>query len=96
MAKVELDRRLAAWAAARRLSDGQLASIRAHVTSVDAMALDSAPAFDAERLWSMLRPVTELVELTADITEMPLPRRFPKWINQFIGTDSFRPYLRLA
>jgi hypothetical protein len=96
MAKAELDRRLTAWAAARRLSDAQLAGIRAHVTGVDATVLEPAPAFDAERLWSMLRPVTDLVELTANIGEISLPRRFPKWINQFIGTETYQPYLRLA
>ena len=90
MAEAELDRRLAMWAAARRLSDEEFAGIRAHVVA------DAAPAFDTEWLWTMLRPVTELVDLTVDITEMPLPRRFPKWINHVIGTESYQPYLRLA
>jgi hypothetical protein len=88
--EAELDQRLEAWAAQRKLDDAQLATIRG------AIVADAAPAVDADWVWSLLRPVTDLVDWTTDMTEMRLPRRFPGWMQQFIGDDSYQPYLRLT
>ena len=55
----ELDRLLAAWATRYRLTQVQVASVRAHVASSESAA---PAALDAEWLWSLLRPVTALVD----------------------------------
>jgi len=54
----ELSRLLAAWAARHRLSSAQVSGVRAQV-----LATGSVPdVLDADWLWSLLRPVTALVE----------------------------------
>jgi hypothetical protein len=55
----ELSRLLGAWARRHRLTEAQALAVRAHVRSV---ANDAAPALDAEWLWSLLRPVTALID----------------------------------
>ena len=55
----ELDRLLAAWATRYRLTEAEVASVRANVASSE----NAAPAtLDAEWLWSLLQPVTALVD----------------------------------
>ena len=94
-----LDRRLAQWAARRRIDDRQLAQIRgavlASAMSNDVLR-DAAPGFDNDWLWSLLRPVTELIERTAEVAEIGVPRHLEKWLEPFAGDAPYRPYLQLA
>jgi hypothetical protein len=90
-----LERRLALWAATRRMSDAQLLAVRASVLSMDPLR-DAAHGFDTDRLWSLLRPVTDLIDRAADVTESGLPRRVGKWLEPFVGDAQYQPYLRLA
>lgn len=55
---VELTRLLTEWASTHRLSDADAASIRASVLGAEA----SEHTLDAEWLWSLLRPVTALLD----------------------------------
>jgi hypothetical protein len=94
-----LDRRLAQWAAERRIDNAALATIRASVLASSARAdvlRDAAPGFDADWLWSLLRPVTDLIDRTEDTTEFGRPRRFAKWMEPFVGNTHYQPYLQLA
>lgn len=72
----DLDRLLAEWTAANRLSVEQVAQVRASVlaTPVEERALD------ADWFWSLLRPVTALLDQIRDPDE---PR-------------TVLPYLKLA
>ena len=92
MNEMELERRLTQWAAARRLSETDLASIRARAVT-PAAVIDAAPGFDTDWLWSLLRPVTDLVEQTA---ESSLAGRFSTWMESFVEDTTYQPYLRLA
>lgn len=61
----DLDRLLADWAAANRLSVAQVAQVRASVlaTPVEERGLD------ADWFWSLLRPVTALLDQLGDPDE---------------------------
>lgn len=61
----DLDRLLADWAAANRLSVAQVAQVRASVlaTQVEERGLD------ADWFWSLLRPVTALLDQLGDPDE---------------------------
>ncbi|MBV9323563.1 MAG: hypothetical protein JO352_07260 [Chloroflexi bacterium] len=54
----ELDELLALWAARQRLTPAQAAEVRANVLA----SADTAAMLDADRLWALLRPVTDLLE----------------------------------
>jgi hypothetical protein len=54
-----LDGLLSDWATTQRLDDRQAAMIRATVLAPE-------PAIDADRLWSLLRPVTSLIDRASD------------------------------
>jgi hypothetical protein len=98
-AAVELDRRLALWASARRLRPDDLVSIRKHVlahVSEPVAEVDSEPLVDADWLWSLLRPVTALLERSADVGEGNLSERVERWLQPLTGDRAYRPYLRLA
>ena len=85
MSEAELTRRLGLWANARKLSELDAASIRAQVLASETSV--AAPAFDADWLWSLLRPVT-------DLAEMRVPNVIERWLEPTGGT--YQPYLRLA
>jgi hypothetical protein len=55
----ELDALLAEWAAEQRLTDQQVATLRANVLA------EGELRFDAEWFWSLLRPVTSLLDQPA-------------------------------
>jgi hypothetical protein len=104
-AEAALDARLSGWASQRRLSDDQLAALRTAVLATIAepaqaptisAALDAAPGFDADWLWSLLRPVTDLVERAVNWDESSVPKRFDSWMEPFSGASHLQPYLRLA
>jgi hypothetical protein len=80
----ELTRRLALWATARRLSEVDAATIRANV-----LTSETSPAIDSDWLWSLLRPVTELVEVQ-------MPSVIERWLEPLGGAGTYQPYLRLA
>ena len=83
----ELDRLLAAWATRYRLTQVQVASVRAHVASSESAA---PAALDAEWLWSLLRPVTALYE-RLDREPADAPAGWPTSLGQHWTT-----YLQLA
>lgn len=93
--EAELDRRLAAWAAARRAGADDLDTIRAQIlarVTEPVVELERESAFDPDWLWSLLRPVTALIEQTpADVSE-----RVERWLQPLTGDRSDQPYLRLA
>jgi len=70
MTSHELDHLLANWAIAHRLADGDAMDIRANVLATSTSA-DSV--FDADWLWSLLRPVTALMDRASDERGSPLP-----------------------
>ena len=82
MSEADVTGRLAAWANARRLGELDMATIRANV-----LAADTSPAFDADWLWSLLRPVTDLADIR-------MPNVIERWLEPTVGT--YQPYLRLA
>ena len=90
MSEMELDRRLAEWAAARRLSDADMARVRERAVRAT-VVVDAAPGFEADWLWYWLRPVTDLMEHTAGLAEFHLSRR-----SSLSGETTNQPYLRLA
>jgi hypothetical protein len=96
----QLDERLAVWANARRLGSDDLAAIRglvlARVSERVSAELDSEPGLDSEWLWSLLRPVTALIEWTADVGGGNLSDRLEGWLQPLTGEHAYRPYLRLA
>jgi hypothetical protein len=65
----ELDHMLALWAAEHRLGEFEVVAMRAHVSSLAAQPLDQEP-LDAEWLWSLLRPVTALLDRLSDDTSV--------------------------
>jgi len=87
VSEVELTRRLAMWANARRLSELDAATIRAQVLASETTIAE--PALDADWLWSLLRPVTELAE-------MRMPNVIERWLEPTGGAGTYQPYLRLA
>ncbi len=58
--------------------------------------LDPRSTFDAEWLWSLLRPVTALMESRADAGRGDLPDRVERWLQPLTGDRPYQPYLRLA
>jgi hypothetical protein len=87
VSEAELSRRLALWANARRLSELDAASIRAHVLASETTVAEHA--FDADRLWSLLRSVTELAEVQ-------MPNVIERWLEPLSTAGTYQPYLRLA
>jgi hypothetical protein len=80
-AAAELDRQLATWASARRLTDADVHAIRQSVLAIvaaDARRPTAAEAreqaFDSDWLWSLLKPLTALIDRTADSTAQPYLR----------------------
>jgi hypothetical protein len=53
-----LDRLLEQWATTQRLTDADIARIRASVTS---RHQSEANEFDSDRMWDLLRPMTRLL-----------------------------------
>jgi hypothetical protein len=86
----ELDELLALWAARQRLTPGQVAEIRASVLATMARADTDAP-LDADRLWALLRPVTDLLEQLGG-------SRALRYLSpgDDAGAVPLTPYLRLA
>ena len=72
--EVELTAHLAAWADGQRLSDTEASTIRARVLALASVttvaepvpSAEKAAGLDSEWLWSLLRPVTQLMDRTAD------------------------------
>ena len=95
----ELDRRLHTWAAARRLGSDDLEHIRARVLArvraegVSTIQIDDESSFDAEWLWSLLRPVSALMDMSG---EDRLSDRIGRWLQPLTGGRAYRSYLRLA
>ena len=96
----ELDRRLAVWAAARRLGPDDLERIRAQVlarVSAEGVSTiqidDDESGFDADWLWSLLRPVSALMEMSG---EDRLSDRLGRWLQPLTGGRAYQSYLRLA
>ena len=58
--------------------------------------LDPRSAFDAEWLWSLLRPVTALMEWKADVGAGNLSDRVERWLQPLTGDRAYQPYLQLA
>jgi hypothetical protein len=77
----DLTRLLAEWAAQYRLTARQVAAVRAEVLQ----RAQSESALDADWLWSLLRPVTALLE---HVGELPLARQ--------VESAYATPYLKLA
>lgn len=63
----ELDRLLADWAATHRLTAEQVAQVRARVLATPV----AERALDPEWFWSLLRPVTALLDQIGDPDEPP-------------------------
>ena len=94
-----LDRGLAAWARARRLDADDLASIRAQVLArvAEPVAdLEPEPMYDSDWLWSLLRPMTALMEQTPSKVSQRVSERVERWLQPLSGGASYKPYLRLA
>jgi hypothetical protein len=94
----ELDRRLGVWAAARRLGPDDLERIRAQVlarVSTEGVSTDQIDesSFDPEWLWSLLRPVSALMDTSV---EDKLSDRIERWLQPLTGGRAYRSYLRLA
>jgi hypothetical protein len=53
-----------------------------------AVVRDAAPGFDTDKLWSLLRPVTDLIERGT--------KHQQRWLDTFGSDVSMQPYLRLA
>ena len=70
----ELERLLANWATTHRLSAEQVAQVRASVLATPI----AERALDAEWFWSLLRPVTEMLDQFADPDE---PRAFVSYLK---------------
>ena len=58
--------------------------------------LDPRSAFDSEWLWSLLRPVTALMEWKADVGAGNLSDRVERWLQPLTGDRAYQPYLQLA
>ena len=58
--------------------------------------LDPRSAFDAEWLWSLLRPVTALMEWKADVGAGNLSDRVERWLQPLTGDRAYQPYLQLG
>ena len=97
--ELELDQRLGAWAAARRLGSDDLERIRMQVLArvssegVSGIQIDDESGFDAEWLWSLLRPVSALMDTSG---EDRLSDRIGRWLQPLTGGRAYRSYLRLA
>jgi hypothetical protein len=79
----DLDVLLSRWAGSRRLTEAQIAELRERVL---ASAAEADVELDADWMWSMLRPMTSLLE-----------RSFRHW--PFVDEDDrsyVLPYLQLA
>ena len=85
----ELNELLSVWAARQRLTAGQVAEIRASVLAT-AAGVDTA-TLDADRLWALLRPVTDLLEQLGG-------SRALRYLSSGddAGAVTLTPYLRLA
>ena len=105
--EVELTAHLAAWADRQRLSEAQASTIRAQVLAMASVAprvepvrsTEMAAGFDSDWLWSLLRPVTALMERTSELTEAALPNAVDRWLQPLVGPGAkgpYRTYLRLA
>jgi hypothetical protein len=96
----QLDERLARWAGGRRLSTHELAAIRAmvlaRVSEPVSVEVASEAAFDSEWLWSLLRPVTALIERGAEVGEGNVADRLEAWLRPLTGDRAYQPYLRLV
>jgi hypothetical protein len=98
----ELDRALSMWATARRLRPAELATIRAQVlarVSAEADAsrpVESESRFDADWLWSLLRPVSRLMESAPETGEENLAARIERWLQPLTVERVSQPYLRLT
>jgi len=86
----ELSELLTFWAARQRLTEVQIADIRA---SVLAASGEAATTLDADWLWSLLRPVTDLLEGVGTSRALRLG-----YLGSAADDDAvpFTPYLRLA
>lgn len=81
----ELDRLLVVWGAQHRLSDRQAADVLSKVVGEPRQTLE------AEWLWSLLRPVTDLLQRMDEPAEADRsPRHVP------FAAGDWTPYLRLA
>jgi len=58
--------------------------------------LDPRSAFDAEWLWSLLRPVAALMEWKADVGAGNLSDRVERWLQPLTGDRAYQPYLQLG
>jgi hypothetical protein len=65
----DLDSLLGAWAAAHRLSDRDIATVRSNVRAAVG-APD--PSLDVDWLWNLLRPVTSLLDKSFVDDDRPL------------------------
>jgi hypothetical protein len=83
----ELSELLTLWAARQRLRASDVERIRARVLT----AANSEPVLDADWLWALLRPVTDLLEGLGGASGL-------RYLG--VGDDDegvlFTPYLRLA
>lgn len=87
MSDSELDRLLAAWGAQHRLTDAQAADVRSHIVDEPTQTLE------ADWLWSLLRPVTDLLQHVEEPADAPRAR----WLRHVpFASDNWTPYLRLA
>jgi hypothetical protein len=58
--------------------------------------LDATAEFDADWLWSLLRPATALMERSAGVGQSHLAERVERWLKPLTGDRAYQPYLRLA
>ena len=74
----------------------QLASSELVSWELVSSELDPPSAFDSEWLWSLLRPVTALMEWKADVGAGNLSDRVERWLQPLTGDRAYQPYLQLA
>jgi hypothetical protein len=80
----ELDHLLAEWAAQQRLTDLQATELRAQV--VASVQLEDDAQLDSEWLWSLLRPLTALLDRLDD----------EPWRGTATRAGAWTSYLQLA
>ena len=102
--EAELDRLLALWVSARRLRSEDLATVRAEVLARVTVEADASAStsrelesgFDPDWLWSLLKPVTRLIESSPGAGDDRLADAMERWLRPLTGDRAYRPYLLLT
>jgi hypothetical protein len=83
---------LSAWAAQQRMTSGEVSVLRARILA--SASAEAAEAPDADWLWSLLKPVTRLLDRLGD----PPADRDPatRWLPSAAEAPQWTTYLQLA